>query len=85
MNVALAQWGGCHTEDKQKETLIRKVFHHPRSYKLNTEYYIHGSVHRHSILIRSNKMQQMQVFIYCKITLHVSGVYRTHHQEYIKL
>jgi hypothetical protein len=22
----------------------------------------------------------MQVFIYCKITLHVSGVYRTHHQ-----
>jgi len=21
----------------------------------------------------------------CKITLHVSGVYRTHHQEYIKL
>ena len=27
----------------------------------------------------------MQVFIYCKITLHVSGVNRTHHQEYIKL
>ena len=27
----------------------------------------------------------MQVFIYCKITLHFSGVYRTHHQEYIKL
>ena len=27
----------------------------------------------------------MQVFIYCKITLYVSGVYRTHHQEYIKL
>ena len=25
----------------------------------------------------------MQVFIYCKITLHVSGVHRTHHQEYI--
>ena len=23
----------------------------------------------------------MQLFIYCKITLHVSGVYRTHHQE----
>ena len=30
-------------------------------------------------------MQQMQVFIYCKITVHVSGVYRTNHQEYIKL
>jgi hypothetical protein len=27
----------------------------------------------------------MQVFIYCKITLHISSVYRTHHQEYIKL
>jgi len=27
----------------------------------------------------------MQVFIYCKISLHVYGVYRTHHQEYIKL
>ena len=27
----------------------------------------------------------MQVFFYCKITLHVSGVHRTHHQEYIKL
>jgi len=27
----------------------------------------------------------MQVFIDCKITLHVSGVYHTHHQEYIKL
>jgi hypothetical protein len=27
----------------------------------------------------------MQVFIYCKITLHVPGVYRTRHQEYVKL
>jgi hypothetical protein len=27
----------------------------------------------------------MQVFIYCKITLHVLGVHRTHHQEYVKL
>ena len=27
----------------------------------------------------------MQVFIYCKITQHVSGVHRTHHQEYMKL
>ena len=27
----------------------------------------------------------MQVFIYCKISLHVSGVRRTHNQEYIKL
>ena len=27
----------------------------------------------------------MQVFIYCKYTLHVSGVHRTHHQGFIKL
>ena len=27
----------------------------------------------------------MQVFIYCKLSLHVLGVYCTHHQEYIKL
>jgi len=27
----------------------------------------------------------MQIFIYCKITLHVSGVHRAHHQVYIKL
>ena len=27
----------------------------------------------------------MQVFIYCKITVHVSGVHRANHQEYIKL
>jgi hypothetical protein len=27
----------------------------------------------------------MRVFIYCKSILHVSGVHRTHHQEYIKL
>jgi hypothetical protein len=27
----------------------------------------------------------MQVFIYCKITLRVSDVHRTHHQECIKL
>jgi len=30
-------------------------------------------------------MQQYAGIYYCRITLHVSGVYRTHHQEYIKL
>jgi len=55
-----------------QQTITRKV-------------YIHVSVHRHCILKSSNKMQQTQVFIYCKITLHVSGVYRTHHLECIKL
>ena len=35
----------------------------------------------------SNEIQQHAVYIlfYCNITLHVSGVVRTHHQEYIKL
>ena len=28
---------------------------------------------------------QMQIFIYCYITLHVSGVHCAHHQEYMKL
>ena len=23
--------------------------------------------------------------MYCKITVHISGVYRTHHQEYIEV
>ena len=27
----------------------------------------------------------MQIFIYCLITVHVSGVHRALHQEYIKL
>ena len=27
----------------------------------------------------------MQIFIYCYITLHDSGVHRVHHQEYTKL
>ena len=31
------------------------------------------------------RCNSMQVFIYRKITLHVSGVYRSHHREYIKL
>jgi len=48
-------------------------------------FYIHGSVHRKSILIRSNKMQKYAGIYYCKIILYVSGVYRTHRQEYTKL
>ena len=35
----------------------------------------------------SNEMQQYALYIlfYCKITLHVSGDFYTHHQEYMKL
>ena len=57
----------------------------PRRISVIGEFYIHGSVHRDSMLIRSNEMQQYAGVYYCKITLHFSGVYRTHHQEYIKL
>ena len=35
-----------------------------------------------------NKIQQDATgaaIYYCNLTLHVSGVYRPHHQEYIKL
>ena len=50
-----------------------------------SQFYIHGSVHRDS----TNKIQQdannMQVFIYSKITLHVSGAHRAYLQEYKKL
>jgi len=35
--------------------------------------------------IRSCSYSFMQVFIYCKITLYVSGAHHTYHQEYIKL
>jgi len=31
------------------------------------KFYIQGSVHHYSILVRSNKMQQMQVFITAKL------------------
>ena len=40
---------------------------------------------RHPKHVDSTRCNSMQVFIYCKITLPVSGVCRTHHQEYIKL
>ena len=46
------------------------------------EYYVHGSVHN-NCPTRSNSMQS--ILFYCKIALHVSGVFHIHHQEYIKL
>jgi len=47
-------------------------------YKLNLMYII---------LVRSNKMQQYAgiYLLQNHSSLHVSGVHRTHHQEYIKL
>ena len=43
-------------------------------------------IRKHVLYI--NKIEQNATvagIYYCKLTLHVSGVYRTHHQEYIKL
>ena len=50
---------------------------------IRINFYIHGSLNRDSV--RSNEMQQYAGVYLQKITLHVSGVYRTHHQEYIKV
>ena len=63
-------------------------FYHPKPHKLAVISYFNKRSNTCSLytLIRSNeRCNNMQVFIYCKITLHVSGVYRTHHQECIKL
>ena len=51
------------------------------------EFHIHGSVHRDSILIRSNKMQQYAGIYLLQnySTLHFSSVHRIHLQEYRKL
>ena len=50
--------------------------------QINVQFYIHGSVHLISILIRSNKMQQYaDIYLLQNHYLHVSGVHRTHHQE----
>jgi len=69
---------GLHTFDKEKLLHLKKYeITMTRAY-IPLEFYIHGPVRRHSVLIKSNKVYQMQVFIYCLITLHVSGVYRTH-------
>ena len=54
----------------------------PNKFKV---FYIHGSVHRDFVWIRSNEMQQYAGVYLLQFTLHVSGVYRTYHQEYIKL
>ena len=49
-------------------------------------FYIRGSVHCNSILTRPKKMQQYAgIYLLQNHSLHVSGVHRTHHQEYIKL
>jgi hypothetical protein len=50
-------------------------------------FYVHGSVHRESILITVQRDATVSsLFLFCcKITLRVSGVNYTHHQEYMIL
>jgi hypothetical protein len=50
-------------------------------------FYIHGSVHHKSVLIKVQRDATGCSLFYfiAKNTLHVSGVSNTHHQEYIKL
>ena len=49
-------------------------------------FYIDGSVHCNSILIRSNKTQQYAgIYLLQNHSLLVSGVHRAHRQENVKL
>jgi len=57
-----------------------------RMSKVSHKFYVYGSVHRISILIIVQwDATQSSVFIILQVHLHVSGVNRTHHQEYIKM
>ena len=49
------------------------------------QFYIHGTVHRNSVLIKSNKMQQYAGIYLLQNHSICLGVHRTHHLEYIKL
>jgi len=54
------------TINKQVKCLTSQTLYcltNAQKYKILSEFYIHCSVHRLCILIRSNKMQQMQAFI----------------------
>jgi len=50
---------------------------------LNRTNFYHGQFF--SIIIKIQQDATGAGIYYCKLTLHVSGVYRPHHQEYIKL
>jgi hypothetical protein len=64
-------------------TKFRPIKHTHKS--ISSFFYIHGSVHCNSILIRFNKMQPYAgIYLLQNHCLHVSGVHRTHHQEYKK-
>jgi hypothetical protein len=50
------------------------------------EFYICRSVHDQSILLNNKRYAALssRIVIHSEITLHVSGAFCTHHQEYIK-
>jgi len=68
--------------DKNKSRLkLRPTY----NYEID-KFYVYGSVHLWSILMVANEMQYKAVYLlFCKFTLHVSGVNHTHYQEYTKL
>jgi len=47
--------------------------------------HVYGSVHRWSMPITVQRDSTQSSLLFCKFTLHVSGVNHTHHQEYTKL
>ena len=64
---------------------LRQLHHTPQ---INNQqkckpYTIKPNSPQHYILIMSNKIQQYAGFYLYEITQHISGVHRTHHQEYI--
>ena len=49
-------------------------------------FYVYGSVHRKYNYNKPTRCSSSQSLLFhCRVTLHVSGVFHTHHQEYIKL
>jgi hypothetical protein len=53
-----------------------------KSYK--DEFYVHISMHHKSMYLEDQRdaVLSNHYLFYCQVTLHVSGVSRTHHQEY---
>ena len=71
---------------KIKSSTVRSIVAAVKQITGLNKFYTHGSVHRSSILIRSNKMQHYAgIYLLQNSSLHATGVHRTHYQENIKL
>jgi len=73
-------------------TFIRTVFgsrarNFPREDKITgrilSQFYVHTSVHVFNLEEQQDAVLSSLYLFYFEVTLHVSGVSRTHHQEYI--